>query len=151
LGRCQRERAQVDLDTREAAVRQWLEEEPAALDMAARIAAADAAIVTAQARVATIAEALKRLDAHGERLRDVIVCELRGKVEIAARDVAKKLGMALRHAQTLSDELARLEKYDLGADFAAALPRHWHELDRLNESCKLNMWLVGAQAGGWDV
>src|SRR5262245_58282512 len=112
--------------------------------------AADAAIVTAQARVVTITEALTRLDVRGAELWWVILSEMRGKVEAAARDVVAKLGKTLRDAQALSDELAQLERYDFGGDHS--LPaRHWPELSRGNEYSKANQWLAAAQAAGWDV
>src|SRR4029453_4200882 len=100
LGRCRRARAQFDQGLQEVAVQQLLEGDPAAMrDLDARIIAADAAILTAQTRVATAAESLKRLDARGVELWNVIVCALRGPVEAARRDVGRKLAKTLREAQ----------------------------------------------------
>jgi hypothetical protein len=149
VSRFQRERAQADHDAQEAQVRQLLGDEPATVapDAEARIVTSDAAITTAQARVAAITEAVRRLDARGEQLRNSIQSEMRGAIEASARDVVKKLGKALKDAQGFSDELARLQRYD----FVTLPVGHWHELSGANEYSRLNQWLAGVQAAGWDV
>jgi len=153
VGRLKREREQMDRDGHEAEVQRLLGDDAATVTPEAdrqRMLAADAAIVKAEARVVTIADALTRLDARGAELRWVIGGEMKARVEAEARDIVKKLGAVLRDAQALSDELARLERYDFGGDYS--LPaRHWPELSRGNEYSKANQWLAAAQAAGVDV
>jgi hypothetical protein len=145
--RLQRERAQAAHGVQEAEVLALLGIVPT---VAPDAIAADAAIVTAQARVATITEALARLDARGDQLRYEIVCEVGANVETAAREVVSKLAKTLRDAAALSDQLATLERFER-YDQVPILVRHWEELSLLNEYSKISWWLSAAQAAGLDV
>ena len=145
--RLQRERVRAEHDVREADVLRLLGDNVAT--MAPDAVAADAAIATAQARVAIIAEALHRLDASGAGLRNVLTWQMRGPIEASARELVQNLAKALRDASALNDQLAALERH-VAFHLVDVPVRSWRELDRLNENSKLNLWLAAAQAIGWD-
>lgn len=91
VSRFERERAQADHDVQEAQVLKFLGEEPAtaAPDAEARIVEVNAAIATSQARLAAIAEAIRRLDARGDALRSTIQSEMRGAIEASAPTLSR--------------------------------------------------------------
>jgi len=145
--RLQRERVQAEHDVREADVLRFLGDNVAT--MAPDAIAVDAAIATARGRVATIAVALKRLDARGAELRNSLVCEIKAAKEAAARELVKKLAKSLRAAAALNNALSALDRFEQ-YDIDTAPGRPWYELSPDPDS-RLNRWLADAQAAGWDV
>jgi chromosome segregation ATPase len=147
LRRLQHERSQAEHDVREADVLRLLGDNVAT--MAPEAVAIDTAIAAAQTRVATLAQALKRLDARGDELRNKIIWELTPIVEAAARERVKKLGAALRDAGAITDELMALGYFE---NFShVGVPYRWHELSLKDEYSRLRQWLSATQASGWDV
>ena len=145
--RLQHERGRLNRDVHEAAVARLLGDNVATV--APDAAAVDAAIATAQALVATLTEALKRLDARGDAIRWSLVAEMTPIVEAATRELVKKLGTALRDAGAISDELMALGYFENFAHVGVPVHR-WHELSLKDEYSRLRQWLAGAQASGWD-
>jgi hypothetical protein len=146
VGRLQRERAQMDRDGHEADVQRLLGDDAATVTPEAdrqRMLAADAAIATAQARVATITEALTRLDARGVELRNTLVWEMRATVETRAIEIVRALAQTLRDASKLNDELAILERFERYESVAVPV-RHLHELSGINEYSRVRQWLAAA-------
>ena len=147
--RLQRERAQAEHDVREADVLRLLGDNVAT--MAPDAVAVDAAIATAQGRVAAIAVALKRLDARGAELRNSLVWQIRDQVEPAARDAVKRFAKALRDVATVNDELLALEAFERYDQIPIPARSWYQELSRRNPDSKVNRWLDGAKAAGMDI